>query len=158
MKANCQLFFFTQLVRLYFVLPCTLSLTVFVRLYFVLQTQVFQLIPRQRLTQVVRLFFAVQFPIIQPLFYSSSLSLSSRIFQCSFSSFSIRFRLCRFSVLLFFTPLQLCGLFFIHNNTVLFSRFRSFLPKNIIFLFGKKGCKYRFRFVSQSNRFLLQTL
>ena len=57
LKANCQLFFLTQFVRLYFVLPCTLSLTVFVRLYFVLQPQVFQLVPRQPLTQVMQLFF-----------------------------------------------------------------------------------------------------
>ena len=115
-------------------------------------------LPRQCLTQIVRLFFAVQLPVIQPLFYSPSLSSSSRIFQSSFSSFPIRFRLCRFFLLLFFTSLQLFGLFFIHNNTVLFSRLGSFLPKNIIFLFGKKGCKYRFRFVSQSNQFLLQTI
>ena len=109
------------------------------------------IVPRQRLTQVVRLFFAVQLPVIQPLFYSPSLSSSSRIFQSSFSSFPIRFRLCRFSFLLFLTSLQLLGLFFI-----LFSI--SFLPKNIIFLFEKKSCKYRFRFVSQSNQFLLQTI
>ena len=54
--------------------------------------------------------------------------------------------------------IKLFGLFFIHNSTVLFSRLRSFLPKNIIFVFGKKSCKYRFRFVSQSNQFLLQTI
>ena len=107
------------------------------RLYFVLRPQVFQLVPRQRLTQVVRPFFDVQLPVIQPLFYSPLLSSSSRIFQSSFSSFPIRFRLCCFSLLLFFTSLQLFGLFFIHNNTVLFSRLRPFLPKNI-FLFGKK--------------------
>ena len=90
LKANCLLFFLTQFVRLYFVLPCTLSLTVFVRLYFVLQPQVFQLIPRQPLTQVVRLFSTIQLPVIQPLFslllfHSLSLSSSSRIFGSSFS-------------------------------------------------------------------------
>ena len=90
LKANCQLFFLTQFVRLYFVLPCTLSLTVFVRLYFVLQPQVFQLVPRQPLTQVVRLFFTVQIPVIQPLFslllfHLPSFSSSSRIFGSSFS-------------------------------------------------------------------------
>ena len=47
-------------MRLYFVLPCTSSLTVFVPLYFVLRPQVFQLVPRQPLTQAVRLFFVVQ--------------------------------------------------------------------------------------------------
>ena len=33
-----------------------------------------------------------------------------------------------------------------------------FVPKNIIFLFGKKSCKYRFRFVFAINSFLLQTI
>ena len=56
-------------MRLYFVLPCTLSLTVFVRLYFVLRFQVLQLVLWQPLTQVVRLFSAVQLPVIQPLFF-----------------------------------------------------------------------------------------
>ena len=60
LNANYQLFFLTQFVRLYFALPCTLYLTVFVRLYFVLRPQVFQLVARQSLTQVVRLFLAVQ--------------------------------------------------------------------------------------------------
>ena len=55
-------------MRLYFVLPCILSLTEFVRLYFVLRPQVFQLVFRQLLTEVVRLFFAVQLLVIQPLF------------------------------------------------------------------------------------------
>ena len=38
------------------------------------------------------------------------------------------------------SSLQLFCLFFIHSNTVkvLFSSLRSFFPKNIIFLFGKK--------------------
>ena len=90
LKANCQLFFLTQFVRLHLVLPCTLSLTVFVWLYFVLQPQVFQLVPWQPLTQVVRLFFTIQLPVIQPLFslllfHSPSLSFSSRIFGSSFS-------------------------------------------------------------------------
>ena len=43
-------------MRLFFVLPCTLSLTEFVRLYFVLQPQVFQLVVRQPLTLVVHNF------------------------------------------------------------------------------------------------------
>ena len=47
LKANCQRFCLTQFVRLYFVLPCTLSLTVFVWLNFVLRPQVFQPVPLQ---------------------------------------------------------------------------------------------------------------
>ena len=92
-KVNCQLFFFTQFVRLYFVLPCTLSLTIFV------QPQVFQLVPQQPLTQVVRLFFTVQLPVIQLLFslllfHPLSLSSYSRIFRSSlifFNSVSLPF-------------------------------------------------------------------
>ena len=96
---------------------------------------------RQRLTQVVQLFFAVQLPVIQPLFYSPSLSSSSRIFQSSFSSFPIRFRLCRFSLLLFFTSLQLFVLFFIHNNTMK-SCFQGYVlssPKILYFYLEKKA-------------------
>ena len=119
------------------------------RLYFVLRPQV---VPRQRLAQVVWLFFAVQLSVIQPLFYSPSLSSSSRIFRSRFSSFPIRFRLCRFSLLLFFyfsSSLQLFGLFFIHNNTVK-SCFQGYVlssPKILSFFLEKQSCKYRFRFV-----------
>ena len=73
LKANCQLFFLAQFARLYIVLSCTLSLTEFVRLYFVLQPQVFQLVVRQPLTQVV--FFAVALILDLSLCLSVSLSL-----------------------------------------------------------------------------------
>ena len=119
------------------------------------------IVPRQRLTQVVRLFFAVQLSVIQPLFYSPSLSSSSRIVRSSISPFPIRFHLCRFSLLLFFTSLQLFGLFFIHNNTAK-SCFQGYVlssRKILYFFLEKKNCKYRFRFVSQSNNhFPLQTI
>ena len=79
---------------------------------------------------------AVQLPVIQPLFYSPLLLIVSNsvslvpIFPSTF-------------LLLF--SYSACSLSIIIQ--VLFSRLRSFVPKNIIFLFGKKSCKYRFRFV-----------
>ena len=113
----------------------------------ILQSQVFQLVPRQPLTQVVRLLFTVQLPIIQPLFslplfHSPSLSCSSRIFRSSFSSFSIRLRSCRASLLLFFLSsyLLLFSLFYIHSNTVQF-RLQAYVlssPK-IFYFFSKKN-------------------
>ena len=131
-------------MRLYFVLPCTLSLTVFVRLYFVLRPQVFQLVPRQPLTRVV--FFAVQLPGIQPLFslplfHSPSLPSSRRIFRSSFSSFSIRFRPMPF----FTSTLLLIFSYSAFSISIVIQRsfdykLTFFLPKKYCISFQKKIC------------------
>ena len=111
-------------MRLYFVLPCTLSLTEFVRLYFVLQPQVFQLVVRQPLTQVVGLFFAVQRPVIQLCFLFHCFirhrshprveffDLAPHRFQFGFACAAFPFYSSSY--------LQLFGFFFIHSNTVKF--------------------------------------
>ena len=155
LKAN---FFLTQFVRLYFVLPCTLSLTVFVRLYFVLQPQVFQLVPRQLLTRVVRLFFTVQLPVIQPLFslllFHSPhyhprvefLDLASHSFQFGFAHAAFPFYSSSY--------LQQFSFFFILSNTVFlviqFSLQAYVLQSSqkILYFFSKKKKKlqYCFRF------------
>ena len=75
------------------------------------------IVPRQRLTQVVRLFFALQLSVIQPLFYSPSLSSSSRIFNLASHRFQFGFACAAFPFY-FSSSLQLFGSFFIHNNTV----------------------------------------
>ena len=92
----------------------------------VLQSQVFQLVPRQPLTQVVRLFFAVQlnFPSFSRCFLFHCFirrrshprveffDLASHRFQFGFAP----------AVFPFYSSsyLQLFGLFYIHSNTVQF--------------------------------------
>ena len=131
-------------MRLYFVLPCTLSLTVFVRLYFVLQPQVFQLVLRQPLTQVMGLFFTVQMPVIQPLFLfccfirrrSHSrvefLDLASHSFQIGFAHAAFSFYSSSY--------LQQFGFFFILSNTVK-SCLQAYVlqsSQKILYFFSKK--------------------
>ena len=53
-----------------FTLPCILSSSVSVPLYFVLRPEVFQLVGQQPLTQAVRLFSTVQHPVIQSVLVS----------------------------------------------------------------------------------------
>ena len=121
-------------MRLYFVLPCTLYLTVFVWLYFVLRPHLFQLVPRQPLTQVVRLFFAVQLnsPIIQPLF-SLHCFIRRRCHP--------RVEFCVAAVFSFYSSsyLQLFGFFYIHSNTLKFClQAYVFSSQKILYFFWKK--------------------
>ena len=132
-------------MRLYFVLPCTLSLIEFVRLYFVLQPQIFQLVPRQPLTQVVLLFFIAQLPVIQPLFslplfHSPSLSSSSRIFR-STSPHRSQFGFAR-AAFPFYSYLQLFGSFFKLSIVIqcsLVYKLTFFLLKKCYFFSKKKN-------------------
>ena len=98
------------------------------------------------LTGLVRLFFAVQLRVIQPLLtlqplHSQSLSTSHITFQSSFSSLLILFRSCRFTVLFFFlTSAIRLFLYDIHSNAcseVLFWSLCSFSKKRL-YLFPKK--------------------
>ena len=132
-------------MRLYFVLPCTLSLIEFVRLYFVLQPQVFQLVVRQPLTQVVLLFFIAQLPVIQPLFslplfYSPSLSSSSRIFR-STSPHRSQFGFALAAFPFYSSYLQLFGSFFKLSIVIqcsLVYKLTFFLLKKCYFFSKKK--------------------
>ena len=102
------------IVRLYFVLPypCTLSfVTIYVRLNFILRPQVCQIVACSTASYSRQ---NLQLPIIQlqfslPLFHSPSLSSTSIIqLRYSLSSFSIPFRSCPFSLLLFFLSSAIC--------------------------------------------------
>ena len=126
------------------------------RLYFVLQPQVFQLVPWQPLTQVVQLFFTVQLPVIQSLFslllfHLPSLSSSSRILDLASHSFQFGFAHAAFPF--YSSYLQQLGFFFILSNTVFlviqFSLQAYILQSSqkILYFFSKKKkLQYRFRF------------
>ena len=125
------------------------------RLYFVLRPQVYQLVPRQPLTQVVRLFFAVQLnsPIIQPLF-SLHCFIRRRCHP--------RVEFCVAAVFSFYSSsyLQLFGFFYIHSNTLKFClQAYVFSSQKILYFFSKKIiCNTVSGLISQSNQFLLQTI
>ena len=138
------------------------------------QSQVFQLVLRQPLTQVVRLFLAVQLPDFNlASAFSSAVSFtvaltSHIIFRSTFSSFWIQFRSCRLTVLFYFLfseiQLFLYGIQINACSEVSYWILRSFFQKKIKFVFEKKKPVIPFpvwfrnhngRF---SNQFLLQTI
>ena len=103
-------------LTMHFVFNCICAATV-------LRPQVFRLVPRQPLTQVVRLFFAVQ--------------LNSQLFSCcflfhspSFSSSSRIFRSCHFSLLLIFSYSHF-SISIVRQCSFVYKL--TFFPKNIIF-------------------------
>ena len=158
LKANCQLFFLTQFVRLYFVLPCTLSLTVFVRLYFVLQPQVFQLVPRQYLIlKSCGCFSPYSFQSFSRCFlFCRFIRRCShpRVEFLNLASHSFQFGLAHAAFPFYSSSyLQQFGFFFILSNTVFFViqfSLQAYVLQSfqkILYFFSKKEkLQYRFRF------------
>ena len=160
LKANCQLFFLTQFVRLFFVLPCTLSLTEFVRLYFVLQPQVFQLVVRQPLTQSCGCFSLYNFQLFNRCFLFHCFiprrshpriefsDLASHRFQFGFTCAAIAFYSSSY--------LQLLGSFFKLSIVIqcsLVYKLTFFLLKKYYISFRKKNiCNTVSGLISQSRR------
>ena len=115
--------------------------------YFVSRPEVFQLVPWQSLTQVVRLFFAVQLLVIHPLFWLFRCFIrrrsQPRVKFFDLASHRFQFGFASRAAFPFYSSsyLQLFGFFFIHSNTVnscLQDYYTFFLPQKYYISFRKK--------------------
>ena len=135
LKADCQLFFLTQFVRLYFVLPCTLSLTVFVQLYFVLRPHILGSV----LLKLCGCFSPYNIQSYSRCFIHGCSHPRVEFFDLASHSFQFGFACAAFPFY-FSSSLELFSLFFIHNNTVK-SCFQGYVLSSPKINFGKKSCK-----------------
>ena len=121
----------------------------FVCLYFVLRYQIFQLVFRQPLTQVVRLFFAVQLN-----FQSFSRCFLFRCFIRRRSHPRVDFFAPAVFPFYSSSYLQLFGFFYIHSNTVQFCLQTYVLSsQKILYFFSKKIiCNTVSGLISQTQR------